>query len=267
MPTVNEINEFLFTIAPFEMKAGFDNVGFLVGRGNSEASIILLSLDITDEVISEALDIGATLIVSHHPMFFSLDKVTDADPTGAQIIRMLSVGLAAICMHTNLDGSRGGINDELAVAVGIAENDAYTELLSEDGRLPTGEVFSYGRFGYLKKPCSLPDYLTFLKNVLKTGGLRYHDANRPVHKVAVAGGSGGDKLDCAFKHGCDTFVTADIKYHTFLAAKELGMNLIDADHFCTENVITEVLADKLRANFPKADVRVSKLHAQTVKFY
>jgi len=85
--------------------------------------------------------------------------------------------------------------------------------------------------------------------------------------LKTRGGSGGDKLDCAFKHGCDTFVTADIKYHTFLAAKELGMNLIDADHFCTENVITEVLADKLRANFPKADVRVSKLHAQTVKFY
>jgi len=266
MPTVNDVNEFLFSIAPVGMKMDFDNVGLLVGCGKADASKILVSLDITNDVISEALEIGAGLIVSHHPMFFSLKSVTDADITGQRITQMLSSGLSAICAHTNLDAARGGVNDELAAVAGIVSADGEAELLSEDGRLPTGEVFSYGRVGYLKKPCSLPEYLGILKKALSSDGLRFYDAGRMVHKVAVAGGSGGDMLDDAVGHGCDTFITADIKYNVFLDAKEKGINLIDGDHFCTENVVTGVLAGKLRAAFPDVVVTVSKRHVQTVSF-
>jgi len=267
MPTVNDIYEFLNSFAPVEMKMDFDNVGFLVGSGKSPASKILVSLDITDDVISEALGTGADLIVSHHPMFFSLKSVTDADPTGAKIVRLLSGGISAICMHTNLDAARGGVNDALAAAAGVSCDGTNAELLSEDNRLPTGEVFSYGRVGYLRRPCPLREYLTFLKSALNTNGLRYVDARRDVFKVAIAGGSGGDMLDHAARHNCDTFVTADIKYNVFLQAKELGINLIDGDHFCTENVVTSTLADKLRAAFPETKVTISVTHTQTVNFF
>ena len=267
MPTVNDVSKYLFSIAPFEMKADFDNVGFLVGYGDADASNILVSLDITDEVISEAIEIGAGLIVSHHPMFFSLKNVTTEDTTGKNIVRMLSLDLSAICMHTNLDAARGGVNDELAAAVGIVSAGEVAELLSEDGRLPTGEVFSYGRFGCLETPRGLPEYLEMLKKALNTDGLRYYDAGREVYKVAVVGGSGGDMFEHVIRQGCDTFITADIKYHVFLQAKELGINLIDGDHFCTENVVTGALANKLRSAFPDAEVTVSKRHSQTVKFY
>jgi len=269
MPTVNDVFEFLNSFAPVEMKMDTDNVGFLVGFGKSPASKILVSLDITNDVISEALDNGADLIVSHHPLFFSLKSVTDADPIGEKVARLLKGGVSAICMHTNLDAARGGVNDALAAAVGIANGDEgiNAELLAEGGRLPTGEAFSYGRFGYLKNPCSMPEYLEMLKKALRTNGLRYYDAGCEVHKVAVVGGSGGDMFDQAVKNGCDTFVTADIKYHVFLQAKELGVNLIDGDHFCTENVVTGVLADKLRKAFPDANVAISKRHEQTVRFF
>jgi len=267
MLTVNNVTEYLFSIAPKEMQTDNDNAGFLVGRGNADASKILVSLDITNEVISEALEIGASLIVSHHPMFFSLKCVTDADVTGQRIVRMLSSNLSAICMHTNLDAARGGVNDELAAAVGLVDAGVEAEPLCESGRIPTGEAFSYGRVGYLKAPCSMPEYLELLKKSLDTGGLRYHDAGCMVHKVAVIGGSGGEWFDDVVSCGCDTFVTADIKYHTFLHAKELGINLIDGDHFCTENVVTNPLADKLRKAFPDAEVTVSQKHKQTVKFY
>ena len=269
MPTVNDVNDYLFSIAPLGMKADFDNVGFLVGRGGSDASRILLSLDITSDVISEAIDIGAGLIVSHHPMFFSLDSVTDSDITGVQILRMATGGLSAICMHTNLDAARGGINDILASTVGIVEagGGGAAELLSSEDRLPTGEAFSYGRVGHLKSPVSMIEYLGFLKEALKTGGLRYYDSGREVYKVAVVSGSGGGELDHAVSHGCDTFVTADVKYSVFLLAKEYGINIIDGDHFCTENVVMGALCDKLRTKFPEADVKVSKRHAQTVRFF
>lgn len=95
---------------------------------------------------------------------------------------------------------------------------------------------------------------------MSTGG-------RPVQKLAVCGGSGGSMLDLAAQKGCDTFVTADVKYDRFLAAKELGINLIDADHFCTENVIIPVLYEKLRARFPALAFTVSRVHAQTAQTY
>ena len=244
----------------------FDNVGFLVGRSDAVVSRILISLDITNEVISEAHDIGAELIVSHHPLFFTLKSVTDADITGGKVVRLLSGGISAICMHTNLDAALGGTNDALAAAAGLIVEAGETGFLSVDGRLPDGSAFSYGRVGRLEKPCPLSEYLQSLKKALKTGGLRYHDAGRDVQHVAVVGGSGGSELKTAFERGCDAFVTADIKYDIFLEAKELGINLIDGDHYCTENLVTGVLAEKLGSAFPKIEVTISKRHTQTARF-
>jgi dinuclear metal center YbgI/SA1388 family protein len=267
MPSVSEVYEFLKSIAPIEMKMDFDNIGFLVGISNADASKMLLSLDITHDVITEALNIGAGLLVSHHPLFFSLKSVTDADVTGRKVVLLLSGGMSAICMHTNLDAAIGGTNDALAAAAGISGDGEPASLLSDDGTLQTGETFSYGRVGYLKSPLPLRDYLAFLKNALHSEGLRYYDAGLDVHKVAVVGGSGGSDLHHAVAHGCDTFVTADIKYDVFLEAKEQGINLIDGDHFCTENLVIGPMAKKLRLAFPDASVAVSRSHGQTAKFF
>ena len=267
MPSVNDIYEYLKSIAPLEMAVETDNVGFLVGTGDKGVSKILVCLDITNDVVTEAINVGAEVIAAHHPLFFSLNKITDEDITGEKIIRMLESGISAICMHTNLDAARGGVNDALAVAVGIADNERDAEPLSDSTRLTSGEVVSLGRVGYLKEACTIPEYLTMLKTTLKANGLRYHDAGAPVHKVAIASGSGGGEWDNAKKSGCDTFITADIKYHMFLEAKELGINIIDGGHFCTEDVVSGILIEKLSAAFPDADVVLSKALDQTVRFF
>ena len=264
---INDIYTYLKTIAPIEMAMENDNVGFLVGTGNNEVSKILVSLDITDNVISEACETGVQLIVAHHPLFFSLKSVTDADITGKKIIRLISAGISAICMHTNLDAVCGGVNDALAVAVEIEGDNKKTKPLSDAVRLAGGEVVSLGRVGYLEKACPMPVYLEKIKIKLKTNGLRYYDAGCPVYKVAIASGSGNSQWENAIKSGCDTFVSAELKYHTFLEAKELGINLIDAGHFCTENVITGVLVKKLSTEFPTAEVIESKVLDQTINFY
>jgi len=258
---------YLDTIAPVAMKMENDNVGFLVGRAEADVTKILVSLDITSDVISEALELGAELIVSHHPLFFSMNSVTDADVTGKIIVRMLSGGVSAICMHTNLDAAEGGVNDALAAAAGISGDGREAGLLSEDNRLPTGVAYSYGRVGNLRDPLPLPEYMRRLKAALKTEVLRYHDAGRDVYKVAVVGGSGGDEFHNAVRLGCDTFVSGDIKYHLFLEAKELGINLIDGGHFCTENPVMDIVAKKLRTAFPEAAVILSQRHVATVKFF
>ena len=96
--------------------------------------------------------------------------------------------------------------------------------------------------------------------------LRYYDSGRQVSKLAVMGGSGGDSLETAYRLGCDTYLTADIKYHQFLEAQELGINLIDGDHFCTENLVIPVLAQRLRAAFPETKFTISKRHHQVIRF-
>ena len=255
------------SIAPEKLAGKNDNVGFLVGAGCTPVKKLLVALDVTSGVIAEALDTGAELIVAHHPMFFSLSSVTDANITGKKIISMLAGGVSAICMHTNLDAASGGVNDALAVAVGIADSGIDIQPLSDYDSLPGGENESYGKVGYLKIACSLHEYLKFLKTALDANGLRYYDAGRDVYKVALASGAGGVDWPNAVKSGCDTFITADIKYHLFLEAMEMGINLIDGGHFCTENVVSRVLVEKLGAAFPDIDVALSKTHKQVIRFY
>ena len=267
MVKVNDVYEFIKTLAPEEMAMKSDNVGLLVGTGGAAVSKIIVALDITNDVITEALNTGAELIVAHHPMFFSLKTVTDTDITGKKIVRMLAGGISGICMHTNLDAAGGGVNDALAAAIGIADETRMAEPLSDAVRLESGEIVSTGRVGYLKKACLLSDFLAAIKSTLNVNGLRYYDAGRDVYKIAIASGSGGSEWDNAVKSGCDTFVTADIKYHMFLDAGELGINLIDAGHFSTENVISDILVKKLGTAFPKVEVFISKAIDQTIEFY
>ena len=172
-------------------------------------------------MIGEAAELGADLIVSHHPLFFELKNVTDSDTTSARVLHLARAGMSAICMHTNLDIAPGGVNDALCETLGIAD----------------------------------------------AGGLRYVDAGRPVHHVAVLGGAGGNEMLEALEAGADTYVTADVKHHQFIDARELGLNLIDAGHFSTENVVVPVLASLIAERFPDVDVRVSEAHEQPEKFF
>ena len=113
----------------------------------------------------------------------------------------------------------------------------------------------------------MAEFLPYVAGHLHANGLRYVDGGLPVERLAVCGGSGGNMLELAAAKGCDTFVTADVKYDRFLAAKELGINLIDADHFCTENVVIPVLRTKLQRQFPNVTFAISQVHHQTAQTY
>ena len=122
MPTAGEIEAALYELAPRALAAEWDNVGLLAGRADREVRKILVSLDITEAVAEEAERMGADLIVSHHPLIFHPAKsVTDRDPAGRLLLRLIGAGLSAVCMHTNLDAAFGGVNDALAAALGLEE--------------------------------------------------------------------------------------------------------------------------------------------------
>lgn len=255
MPTVREIESALYELAPRALAAEWDNVGLLVGRPDREVRRVLVSLDITESVADEAEHAGADLIVAHHPVIFHPAKsVTDRDPAGRLLLRLVEGGLSAICMHTNLDAARGGVNDALAAALGL-ENAAP---VAEDG---------IARTGTLPEALALPDFLARVKTALSPNGMRYADGGRPVRKVAVGGGACGDFLWEAAAMGCDTFVTADLKYNHFLDAQALGLTVVDAGHFPTENVVCPVLAQYLREKFPGLLVEMSTVHHEIIQYY
>lgn len=246
---VKDIFSELCRLAPLELQLDFDNAGFLMGREETQVTKVLLALDVTSQVVKEASEWGAQLIVSHHPLIFSpLKRITDE-----KLLRLAAANISVISMHTNLDIASGGVNDVLMMSLGA----------SVDAPL---DEHNCGRIGHLPQELSMEEFLSRCKSVLGTSGLRYYSSGRPVKKLAVMGGSGGDSLETVFGLGCDTYLTADIKYHQFLQAAELGINLIDGDHFCTENLVIPVLAEKLQAKFPDVSFQISERHRQVISF-
>jgi len=263
MITVKDIRDALFELAPPDAKMDFDNVGLLAGDSRSQVKSIIVALDITSEVVEEAIAAGANLIVSHHPLLFSEKSITDTTNIGSRILSLLTNGISAICMHTNLDAAKGGVNDALAKACGLSD----VQLLCEEGRYTDGTPYSYGRIGTLDTAVPLRDYMATLKTSLKANGFRYHNSGKNVSKVAVVGGSGGSYLETAFNAGCDTLVTGEAKYDVFLLARELGITLIDADHFCTENTVVPELVCFINERFPSVPCVQSTKHGQTARFF
>ena len=263
MATVQDILTFVETLAPRNMKMDWDNVGLLCGSRSAEVTKVLVALDPFEHVCKEAADLGAELIVTHHPLIFqALKSVTDETSIGRGIMELCRHGISAINAHTNLDCAPGGVNEVLAQTLGLSN----IAVIFPSGTDIAGNEWGLLRSG-MTEECALSDFLAHVKTVLGCEGLRYVDGGKPVRKVAVGGGSCASGMLEALGAGCDTFVTSDIKYNQFWDAKDLGLNLIDAGHFHTENPVVAVLAEKIAAAFPDVEVKISKTHADCMKFF
>lgn len=260
MATVKEIYARLNDWAPFSTQMEFDNAGLLVGHTEQNSASVLVSLDITEEVVQEARELGAQLIVSHHPVIFHpVKRITDDDPTGRILLSLAESQIAAICAHTNLDAAQGGVNDCLAQALELQD----IGLLHQDGTDGNGRAYGIGRIGMAHQSgWGAGAYAAYVKEALGAQSVRVGDAGRPVRRVAVGGGSCGSMLPDVLAAGCDTFVTADVKYDMFLQAKAMGVNLLDAGHFATEQVVCPAIQRFLLQKFPELTVQLTGVHQE-----
>ena len=263
MTTVADILRFIETIAPPYMQEHWDNAGLLCGNKANPVTKVLVALDPFEHVCREAAEWGAELIVTHHPIIFQpLKSLTDGTSIGRSLLQLCRHGISAINAHTNLDCTPGGVNDVLAQALALSQ----IQVISPNGINEDGQPYGLLRCGHVPAQ-SLDSFLGTVKGSLGCPGLRYVDGGKPVQKVAVGGGSCAGAMLDALAAGCDTFVTADIKYNQFWDAQELGLNLIDAGHFHTENPVVAVLAQNLQAAFPEIEVKISEKHNDCMKFY
>ncbi len=221
---------------------------------NKEVKKVLIALDITAQVVHEAVAGGYDLVVSHHPLIFNpLKSLDPKDPVAGRVIKLLVNGISAFSFHTRLDAVEGGVNDTLTALLGIRD----TVPFGEDG---------IGRVGVLEEPMSLDAFAARLKAVTHAGCVQYvPGAGEPtVKRVAVVGGSGSSDLDAAYAAGADTFVTGDLKHNCLADAPCTPMNLLAAGHFHTEHPVCTCLLQMVQEILPAALIRITS--SDTVRY-
>lgn len=262
MATVKDILNFIETIAPTSMKEDWDHVGLNCGHADRQVKTVLVALDPFRDVCQEAKEIGAELLVTHHALIWEQGFITDQTEQGRNTLFLIENGIAHINAHTNLDCAPGGVNDILASKLGLGD----IQVVDPQGTDENGREWGLLRCGNVTEQ-SLEQFLGTVKESLGCKGLKYVDSGKPVSKVAVGGGACAGFLKQAAAAGCDTFVTADTRYNQFWDAKAMGINLIDAGHFHTENPVCAVLAQKLQAAFPEIRAVLSQNHTDCADFY
>lgn len=250
MTTVLDIEQNLFDLAPGSYAMDWDNVGLLVGHREAQVKKALLALDADDATVAEAVEEGYDLLITHHPLIYKpLYHLTGDSGPERRVEALLRGNVALISMHTNLDAARGGVNDALAEVLGLTEVE---DFLNEDAR---EGIPSIGRVGTVEEMVPAA-FLEQACRALDTNGGRYYLCRR-VRRVAVGGGGCADYLTDAYRAGCDTFLTADCKYHNFTLAADLGINLIDLGHYATEYVVLPRMKSRLEKAFPEVEFTLS----------
>ena len=232
MIKAKDIYDFIDTFAPFETQMSFDNAGLIIGDENAVSDTVIVTLDVTAEVIQEAIEHHANIIVSHHPVIFYPTKSLASDSVPFLCARH---NMTVISAHTNLDFSKGGVNDTLAELSGVIADE-----YSADGCTI---------IGHLEKPVQCRDFAKLLKENLHISGLRYTDTGM-IQKIAVSCGAGGDNIFLAQKYGADGFITGEIKHHEIIYANDHHIAVFDLGHFNSENLIIPKLVKKLSEKFP-----------------
>ena len=247
---VIELYEKLCEIIPTSLSCAWDRDGLeSCPEPEREVGKVLISLDITNEVIDEAIDNNVDVIISHHPIFFGgLGNMNALTFDGARAVKLAKNNIATMSFHTRLDALSGGVNDTLARRIGLTD----IEVIGDD---------RIGRIGNLAEEMDAVEYARFVKGALSYGegdreaSISLSPAGRRVKRVALVGGGGGDFIRMAAENGADTYVTGDMKYHELLSASDFKVNLITAGHFFTEYPVCEFLEKTVKEICPTAEIK------------
>lgn len=244
---IRKIISLIEQIAPLESQEEWDNSGIQIMISDGNVEKLLVALEITDEVISEAKELNADMIITHHPLIFGdISSVSAEDVTGRYITELISAGISVYSSHTPFDKAPGGNNDWLAERIGLTEVDGFS-----DG----SSVQMIGRCGEFASPLTLFSLAALVSDRLEIPPEQIRivgDKSETVMRAGICTGAGADLADAALENGCDVLITGDVKYHDAQNAKAKGLCLIDAGHYGTEKTFTENFADKIRKKLLEA---------------
>ena len=260
--TVKDILNCITEIAPLHWQESYDNAGLQVGDLNAEAHKALICLDITEEIVDEAINRNCDVIVSHHPLIFrGLKHLTPQTYIERAVMKAVKHDVAMISMHTNLDNSYLGVSRMLAERLGLQN----LHLLQPSEAEP--EVCGAGMIGEFETAMDETAFLDFVANTIGSPCLR-HSAftGRKVKKVALCGGSGSPFMPDALRQKVDAYLTADIKYHDFFVP-EGNILLVDGGHFETEQFTKELICELIRKKFPTFAAEIAETRTNAVFYF
>lgn len=227
--------------APLSIQEKWDNSGLCIGSMQDEVKGVIIGLDCTESLVDEAIECGADMIVTHHPLIFSgLKKISPEDVVGAAVTKAIRAGICVYAAHTSADKVMSGVSGAMAERLGLAD----VNILEDEG-----EGFGLGVVGRLESPM---EYGNFVEYVKEKFGLKVLKSSAPlssmVEKVAMCGGSGGSLIEAAMKSGAQVYITGDVSYHNYFTPE--GFAIMDIGHYESEIEIVQILFSLLKKNFP-----------------
>ncbi|MCQ2209788.1 MAG: Nif3-like dinuclear metal center hexameric protein [Paludibacteraceae bacterium] len=244
---IREITQQIEDFAPLKYQESFDNSGIQVGDIDADVKGVLLCIDITEDVVNEAIEKGCNLIISHHPLIFrGIKKITPENYISRTIIKAIENQIVLYSSHTNMDKAPHGVNYHVATKLGIVvEKMLCSEKDNSD--------FGLGVVGELQEEEDCIHFLKRVKTILNIGCIRHTDIpeGKKVKRIALCGGSGNEFLPYAIRENADIYLTGDLKYHQFFET-EKQIIMADFGHFESEQFTKEIfyeIVSKNNANF------------------
>ena len=258
---IKEIISLIEAYAPLKLQASFDNSGLLCGNPERELTSILLCIDVTEEVIKEAIDKGHNLIISHHPLIFSgLKHITPATYVERCVIDAIRHDITIYAAHTNMDVVSNGVSGRMADKLDLY----HRQILQPEGDPMDGNGF--GIIGELQQPVESMAFLQQIKEIFRCDRLRYTTPHTPfMQRVAVCGGAGASFFKQALAGQADIYISGDFKYHDFFLTENRIM-IADIGHYESEQFTKEIFYEILTKKISKFAVQFSEINTNPIKY-
>lgn len=233
----NIFDERIKQLCPEELSETWDNPGYQIDCGKTEYDRVLVALEVTGEVIEEAKEYSADLIITHHPLFFlPVRKLCINNYPDNLIFELIESGISVYSTHTNFDKLEGGNNDYIGELLDLKNVQPFK---NDNGFCRKGFTgFETNFYEFIKK---VSDAFGIDEKHFKISG----SLDTPVNTVGWCSGSGSEFIESAAAEGCDLFITGDLKYHDAQKAKGLNLCILDAGHYGTEKIFVENMSQKL----------------------
>ena len=256
---VREITSLIEAFAPLSLQESYDNAGLIVGREDDEIHRVLLTVDVTEEVIEEALEQECDMIVAHHPIIFhALKRFNSSSYVERCVEQAIRHGIVIYAAHTNLDSAQDGMSWRVAQMLGL-ESVAVMQPTNAEGA-------GFGVVGELAEVEKSEDFMRRVMECFDVKTLRHSDiVKSEIRKVAICTGAGGSLIDDARASGADIYLTADLRYNDFMR-HENRIILADMGHFESEYCAIQILFDILSKNLCIFAVRKSVCSRNPVNY-
>lgn len=258
---VGDIVDAIETVAPPSLQEGWDNTGLLVGRREAECRGVMLCVDVTPDIIHEALEAGCDMIVSHHPLIFKGLKRLNGDGRVERSVELaVKRGVAIYCCHTSIDNAPGGVSWVMAKRLGADRCEVLSPRTGGDGSTGLGVVGCFG------EPLAAIDFVERVKCSFRSPVARCSRCPEGgITRVAMCGGSGSEFIADAVAAGAQAYVTSDTRYHDFVDYGE-KIFIVDIGHFESEECTKEIFYQIITEKFPNFAVCYSVIETNPISY-